>query len=209
MARIIRSHRKRVKDAKALIEADPLYRTMDIRFPNTEAFVEVLLLEDIMKMIEKQLKAEQNSRPTTKLGKQAREINIVKYKALHELFKNLIELSRSAIISQKFSLVYRSIPETQLTRAARSVRKLDRLKELALNVHSALAADSNLAVSTARDLDRQADAAESLRRNQELVDQARYGGPDQYSSDKLEEVLPEEEEERTTDNEINSRLITK
>lgn len=131
---ILRSHRARVAQANLMLKNSPKYSRLRISIIDREAFVEFLLLEDIVKLYEIRLRVEQNYIPHGQTDEMAKERNIAKLSAIIDIFKAAIEAAHSAIDSADYKKVWKSIPEGALMTAAKSIRHLPELKNLGIDM---------------------------------------------------------------------------
>ena len=150
----IRSHMERVKAAKAHISSNGIKCSIFDR----EAFVEFFLLEDIERVYQDKYnkgKERQESGTTTrsKLGKKANELNVQKFFAIKELFKNIVEVTVEQLYAENYKLVWKSIPEHALMRAANSTKYLSDLKDMAKDLIKNILDEAIVAVENLMGID--------------------------------------------------------
>ena len=132
--KIIRSHRQRVKAAKAVIPSNPIYRVERISIVDREAFVEFFLLEDIRRLYQIRLKREEDRVAVGSVDQRGRNKNIEKFSCIIDVFNAAIGSALAAINSGDYKRVWKAIPEGALMAAANSVRNLPVLRKLAVEM---------------------------------------------------------------------------
>ena len=128
MQKIITSHRRRVIQAKRWAAEYP----EKISLFDLEAVVEFYLLEDVFRLYDFRLKREQSRTPETDFGIIAHKSNLAKFSAIKTLFERAIDVARAMIESGNFKEVRTAIPEGKLARAARNVKNLEKLRDIAV-----------------------------------------------------------------------------
>ena len=128
--KIIRSHRVRAEQVKR-------YHERRISVLDEEAFVEFLLLEDIVKLYEARLKNEREKAyvvPNKRANELKVQQNIAKFSAIINLFNTAIGAARVAIDSGDYKRVWRAIHEGALMTAAKNIKHLPELKKMGIEL---------------------------------------------------------------------------
>ena len=159
-----RSHKARVIGANELLKTEK-YRHLRISLIDREAFVEFLLLEDIVKLYEKRLKNEQNYIPDGRPGEMAKKRNIAKFSAIINVFNAAVEVARAAIDSGDYKKVWKAIHEGALMAAANSIKNLPELKKMAIELLHELSKDMIFAEGVENDMNKEFDDLESHEEN--------------------------------------------
>lgn len=167
--KIIRSHRKRVKAANQTLKTNPRFSIQGISKISREAFVEFFLLEDIAKLYEFRLRDERAYIPQGRAGEKVKQLNIKKFMAVINVLNAAIETVRGAIAAGKYTMVRQAIKERKFKSAAKNVKHLPKLRELAINLLRDLSEDLYLALESDRGLDEDLDELERHEANVEKV----------------------------------------
>ncbi len=130
MARIIRSHKERVRQANDTLKNNSRYNIERISIFDREAFVEFYLLEDIERLYRMRLANEEAYVPQGRADERGRVANIERFKAIINLFQAAIGACRAAISAGLYKAVWKAIPERALMVAANSVKRLPVLREI-------------------------------------------------------------------------------
>lgn len=163
--KIIRSHRARVKQANDMLKNNPRYKGESISIFDREAFVEFYLLEDIVKLYNIRLKEEQAYIPQGRADEKGKRLNIEKFSAIINVFNAAIGAARTAINSGNYKRVWKAIHEGALLAAAKSVRNLPEMRELAIELLRELSTDMIEAVSISQGLDEDLDDLDAHEAN--------------------------------------------
>lgn len=128
--KIIRSHRERAEQVKR-------YHERRISVLDEEAFVEFLLLEDIVKLYEARLKNEREKAyvvPNKRANELKVQQNIAKFSAIINLFNTAIGAARVAIDSGDYKRVWKAVHEGALMKAAKRIKYLPELKKYGIEL---------------------------------------------------------------------------
>lgn len=143
----IRSHAERVRKAKEIIDNNTAYSDQPISIIDREAFVECLLLEDIADLYESRLQNEQKRVPHGPGGELSKKLNIEQFTAIRNLFDDATEAAIGAINAGNYKKVWRAIHEGALMMAAKSVKNLPELREMARQLLEDLSKDATAAIA--------------------------------------------------------------
>ncbi len=114
-----------------MLDKNPDYAKVKISRIDKEAFVELFLLEDIVRLYERLLENEESYVSTSRAVEAGKQFNIKRFSAIIELFKAAIGVARVAILGGDYKAVWKAIPEMQLTMAANGgIKALPKLREI-------------------------------------------------------------------------------
>ena len=159
--KFITSHAFRVKRAEKIRKESP----EKISIFDREAYVEFFLLEDIVRLYEHRLEVENKKKVDTRAGQMAKERNVRTFTAIIGVFKSAIEIAWSEITSGNYKSVWKNIPERPLMMAANSLKYLDNLKKLSVEMLKGLSDEALEAARQAASLDESLDDIESHEDN--------------------------------------------
>ncbi len=134
---IIRSHRARVIYVNNMLINNPAYKQLRISPIDKEAFVEFLLLEDIVRLYEVRLKKERenaNAVPNERANELKPRQNIEKISAIINIYNAAIAAAHAAIYSGDYKKVWKAIHEGALMTAAKSIKYLPELRDMGIEL---------------------------------------------------------------------------
>ena len=157
----IRSHKERVKAAKEFIAL----RGIPVSIFDREAFVEYFLLEDIQNYYRQKLEEQKKFRPVNKAEVRANKLLLERFSAVVLVFERAVAYAGAAIQSGQYSLVWSSIPEGALQRAAASAKYLPELRKLAVKMLRALSDQALLATAERISVDEESEDIDAHEAN--------------------------------------------
>ena len=187
--KIIRSHAKRVKQAKDLLANNPRYSRERISRWDREAFVEFFLLEDIVRLYEIRLNDEKAHEVVgERVSAFGTRSNIEKFSAIIMVFKAAVEAARTAINGGEYTKVWKAIHEYQLIDASKSIKNLAEMRRMAVDMLRELSGDAMAAAEERTALEEDMDDLEAHEANLRKV----RGIP--LTPESIEEVIKNAEE---------------
>ncbi len=198
--KVIRSHAARVKQANTMLENHPDYRYETISIYDREAFVELFLLEDIVRLYEMRLKREESHIPNGgRTDEKGKQLNIKRFSAIIELFKAAIGAARAAISGGDYKKVWKAIPEWPLKMVAGNVKNLPQLRKMTVEMLRELSSDAQAAETEMNRLDEDLDDLEEHEENVRLIKNIPMSKEDIEKVIRLaEEVIPDPQNSRNS-----------
>lgn len=130
--KIIRTHKERVAKAKEIVEKNSIYSGASLL--DREAIVGFLLLEDVRDLYSKRLEDAKSHVPVGRIAAKARDLNIKKFSGVIEILSEAIGTARSTLEAGNYKKVRRAINEGSLISAANSIKNIDEMLELAMEL---------------------------------------------------------------------------
>lgn len=205
---IIRSHRQRVTDANWIINNVPRYRKEKINIIQREAFVEFLLLEDIVELYTQRKKEEEKVRDnSTRYERRAAEENIARFSAVINIFEAAVGVAKALINSGRYLEVSGAIPEYSLMWSINGNKKLAYIRDLAIELLKRLSNSAMEAQQISNSVDENLIDLENHEKNVKLVNGDNY----EKLIEEIKSVIPFDEpvaKERNSNKEISNKQET-
>ncbi|MBR6071812.1 MAG: hypothetical protein IKP77_03145 [Acholeplasmatales bacterium] len=163
--KIITSHAFRVKRAKEYVKNSP----DKISIFDREAIVEFYLLEDVVELFEYRYNNESKKTATTRGGEMAHQRNLKRYELLTKLYTQTAEIARALIDSGEYKIVWKSIPEGNLMKAAKSIKNVAIVKEIGIDLLKELSDEALELERMSIEVEEQLDDLERHESNVRLV----------------------------------------
>ncbi len=133
--KIITSHSSRAKRAKEIIKNWP----EKVSIFDREAFIEFLLLEEVLALFEKKYETElKRKAPTGRAGKMAHEKNLARFSHLKSIYGETVDVARALIDAGDFKIVWQTVPERNLMKAARNPRTVEMVESIGASLLKSL-----------------------------------------------------------------------
>lgn len=186
--KFITSHKFRVRRAKEELENSPEIR---VSIWDREAYVETYLLEDIIRLYEYRLQKELTRTVASKYGESFRRHNIESFQAILSVVKQAYDICEANLSMSNYRLVWSSINEGALMRAAGSTKNLPALKALVVKLVKTLYEDTLIYLKNSQGLDEEEEILNEHDRNARLLEGLPSEEEYRAALAELEKVLPD------------------